>query len=318
MRPKISIIISTYNRSSSLLDTLRSLSEMVVPEEIGWEVLIIDNNSNDETKSVIQNFIRKNRHLNFKYVMEPRQGKSFALNLGVETAEGEIIAFIDDDVLVDKNWIVNLFQCFKLYDCDGVGGRILPIFSDRTPEWVKQNRDLLGGPLVIYNYGESIQIYDKNRHFPFIGANMAFKKSCFIKYGLFRTDLGPGRKISSEDTEFFSRVSNENSKLYYCGNALVYHKFENERVSWQYLAKWYMKAGRFDATVADTASATLYFGIPRYILRQLATATVLFTVNLFDKRSSLKHFRLVFWNIGKCLQYIDKKNAQDQYHHPNL
>jgi glucosyl-dolichyl phosphate glucuronosyltransferase len=124
----LSIIICTYNCSRGLGKTFRSLEQMAVPEGIDWEVLLVDNNSKDETRKVVEEFSRKGT-INLMYLFEGRQGKSFALNRGLESAKGEIIAFTDDDVLADKGWLVAIITATQQYqDYDGFGGRInLPL-----------------------------------------------------------------------------------------------------------------------------------------------------------------------------------------------
>ena len=97
----ISIIICTYNRSESLKRTLQSLKEMSVSDDIEWELLIVDNNSTDNTREAVNDFT-KTSGLNCRYVFESKQGLSNARNRGVKEACGEIIAFTDDDVIVDK------------------------------------------------------------------------------------------------------------------------------------------------------------------------------------------------------------------------
>ena len=82
----LSIIICTYNRSRGLCKTFQSLEEMIVPEGIDWEVLLVDNNSKDETRKVAEEFSRKGT-INLRYFFEGRQGKSFALNKGLENAK---------------------------------------------------------------------------------------------------------------------------------------------------------------------------------------------------------------------------------------
>ena len=104
---KISVILCTYNRCQSLAKALESLAVSIVPESIEWEVLVVDNNSKDRTSDVVQDF--SSRYAGrFRYVSEPQQGKSFALNTGVREARGDVLAFVDDDVTVEPTWLHNL------------------------------------------------------------------------------------------------------------------------------------------------------------------------------------------------------------------
>src|SRR5919109_2420377 len=100
----ISVIVCTHNRAHRLEQTLNSLQQMTVPVDLAWELIIVDNNSNDNTKEVIDSFINKSS-LHVKYVIERHQGISHARNMGIREARGHIIAFTDDDCIVDRYWI---------------------------------------------------------------------------------------------------------------------------------------------------------------------------------------------------------------------
>ena len=103
----ISIIICTYNRCESLRRVLNDVQNLKVPKNISYQVLLIDNNSKDGTRTVFEAMSAKSPGI-FKYVFEPRQGKSYALNTGIRLAAGEILAFTDDDVTLDSEWLVEI------------------------------------------------------------------------------------------------------------------------------------------------------------------------------------------------------------------
>lgn len=306
----LSVIISTCNRSESLKDTLNSLLVQEGIESLNYEIVIINNNSKDKTKDVIESYFPKfNGKL--RYLFEHVQGKSVALNLAIKETGGEILAFTDDDCIVDKTWLANIYECFKKHDCEGMGGRILPLYPDNVPRWVKENRDILSGPIVNYDFGKNLQVYEDNNFNPFVGANMAFRKNCFNKYGLFRTDLGPGRKAWGDDTEFFMRLEAHSVNLYYYGLALVWHKVDKERVCYKYLAKWYLAIGRFMAKENRKKEDMHYcFGIPRYLLRGLAEHTIMLIFKAFNTREFLEHWKRIFIHIGQILEYKKLKICQ--------
>jgi glycosyltransferase involved in cell wall biosynthesis len=99
---RYSVVIATYNRAESLLSTLRSLSEVHLIETT--EVVIVDNNSNDHTKDIVAKAMDWFPG-QLRYVFEPEQGRSAALNSGIRTSAGETILISDDDVRFDSNWI---------------------------------------------------------------------------------------------------------------------------------------------------------------------------------------------------------------------
>ena len=107
---RVTVLICTWNRADSLRKALESIEGSRAPEDLEWEVLIVDNNSTDTTATVCEVFQKKNAN-RYRYLFEERQGKSFALNAGIEHANGNILAFTDDDVVVDKDWLfASLFR----------------------------------------------------------------------------------------------------------------------------------------------------------------------------------------------------------------
>jgi glycosyltransferase involved in cell wall biosynthesis len=104
---KVTVILYTYNRSQSLARALESVARSEVPGSIQWEVWVVDNNSRDQTRPVVEEFCRCDAS-RFRYLFEPEQGKPNVLNSRVQTTNADILAFMDDDVEADPHWLYNL------------------------------------------------------------------------------------------------------------------------------------------------------------------------------------------------------------------
>jgi len=216
---------------------LKSLRDAMPPDDSSCEVILVDNNSNDDTRFVFEE-VEKHYESKIRYVFEEKRGISHARNRGIKEARGEIIAFTDDDVIVDKNWIHNIEKAFKEHDevaC--VGGKILPVWEISKPKWLKPN---------LYNYlglsdcGNSVIYLDSARIW---GANFSVKSEIFKKYGLFDSNLGriPRKLYSHEETEFFQRLQTAGEKILYYPSSIIYHCISADKLSKRYLRKW-----RFD------------------------------------------------------------------------
>ena len=211
----LSVVICSYNRSSSLLNTLISIAKSTVSGNLKWEVLVVDNNSSDGTEPAVMDFIGRDNP-EFKYIFEPRQGKSYALNTGISHAAGEIVAFTDDDALVAPDWLSSIVREFESDpSLSGVGGRVLlhnindkPIATRTSQERMLLSRDTFDS--------QCIQI---------IGCNMAFVSHVFEKVGMFDSSLGPGSTLQAvcEDMDFIYRVCRAGLKIFYSPDVLVYH-----------------------------------------------------------------------------------------------
>ena len=278
-----SIVICTYNRCESLGRVLRDLRHLVIPEDARCEVIVVDNNSNDATKSVVEAF-SKERPEFFIYVFESRQGKSFALNRGISLAHGDIIAFTDDDVTIDSRWLVEMKRAFESYDCVGIGGKIVSVWNCKKPRWFEEDGPYgLYAAIVRLDLGN--EVVELKR--PAFGANMAFRRAAFEKYGLFRDDLGPNPEnlIRGEDSEFSWRVMRGGEKFMYVPKAVVYHPVEEQRAKKAYFQRWYFDYGRSLIRKQPIPDALTGFrGIPKYLVRMLLEQTIRWILAYNPKR----------------------------------
>jgi glycosyltransferase involved in cell wall biosynthesis len=268
MARKIAVILCTYNRGRSLAKTLDSLAASEPSDSIDWEVLVVDNNSTDGTREVAQDFCRRFPG-RFRYLFEPKPGKSYALNAGIREASGEVLAFVDDDVTVAAQWLQNLTRALHTGEWAGAGGRIVLQWPSSLPSWLS-----IEGPYSRHCFPGFDKVPETEAlDGPPFGANMAFRREMFDKYGVFRTDLGPSAAGDipphSEDTEFGRRLIAAGEPLRYEPTAIVYHPVSEKRINKDYFLKWRFDLGRANIRVFGPRPGTKWFlaGIPLYLLR---------------------------------------------------
>jgi glycosyltransferase involved in cell wall biosynthesis len=266
---KITVIICTYNRCQSLPKALESVAASKFTETVDWEVLVVDNNSRDKTREVVEDFCRRYPG-RFRYYFESRQGLCHARNGGVSEARGEILAFMDDDVTVEPTWLENLTASLHDSEWAGAGGKILPENDFSPPRWLSVHGPYsMCGVLALFDRGDKAGELDWA---PF-GANMAFRKPMFEKYGLFRIDLdrvGDGM-LSGGDTEFGQRLVNAGERLRYEPSAVVYHPVFENRLNKKYFLAWYFGFGR--SLTRERGRGPKVWGIPRSYLDVVKTST---------------------------------------------
>jgi glycosyltransferase involved in cell wall biosynthesis len=307
----ITVILCTYNRCKSLPNALESLAASKLPDSVEWEVLVVDNNSRDQTRAVVEEF-RRRYPGRFRYLFESRQGLSNARNAGVREARGDVVAFTDDDVTVEPAWLQNLTANLHDNKWAGTGGRIRLARNFSLPRWM-----LLEGPYSLA--GQLAAVFDAGDKpceisRPPFGANMAFRKTMFERYGGFRTDLGrcADGLIGSEDTEFGERLIAAGERLWYAPSAVVNHSVLEERLTKKYFQAWFFSCGR--AEIRQRGRAPGKWGIPRYYfsLGMLAWNTLkwLRTMNC-QKRFFLK---CGAWRYaGKVVENYHQ--SRDRQHH---
>jgi glycosyltransferase involved in cell wall biosynthesis len=280
---KVSVILCTYNRCQTLEKALESVAASEVPSSIGWEVLIVDNNSRDETRAMAEKFCLRYPG-RFRYLFEGQAGKSYALNAGIQKAEGDVLAFMDDDVIVEKAWLQNLVAPILSGPWTGSGGRILPERAFVPPRWLSVEGRYALAPFALFNLGP---LAEELTEAPF-GTNMAFRKEMFLRHGNFRTDLGPrpGSEIRNEDTEFGSRLLAAGERFWYEPAAVVYHPVADSRVTQSYLLTWWFDKARADVRelAATQEAKSSIAGIPTYLFPRFAAWIVRWLVSINPAR----------------------------------
>ena len=236
----ISLIVCTYNRCQSLGEILERIAVQVVPDDIAWEVVVVDNNSTDSTREVVEEF-SKRFPTRFRYVFEQQQGLSFARNAGIRESRSDVVAFTDDDVTIEPNWLWNLTSNLLSGEWAGAGGRITPIWAKPLPNWMSVDDPHTMGPFALFDEGE--QAGQLNR--PPYGGNMAFRRKTFEKFGVFRTELG--RSLDNlhggEDTEFGARLLAGGARLRYEPRAVVFHPASESRMTKKFVLYWWFWFG---------------------------------------------------------------------------
>lgn len=309
---RISVILCTYNRCQSLAAALESVLASEMPPSASWEVLVVDNNSRDQTRQIVADLAV--RHAGkVRYLFEGKQGKSHALNSGIREARGEILAFMDDDVAVDCKWLQRLTAILEADQWAGVGGRILPEREFSPPPWLRLDGRYALAPLAIFDLGPEAS----ELHEPPFGTNMAFRKHVFEKIGVFRTDLGPcpGSETRGEDTEFGDRALAAGMRLWYEPSAVVYHSLPAQRLKKQYFLAWWHDKGRSTIRQDGIPGDARWFvaGVPLHLFRRFGVWTVRWFLTAEPGRrfSSRLNAYSVLGMIRECRQLNRIKNQRE-------
>jgi glycosyltransferase involved in cell wall biosynthesis len=277
---RLSVLICTYNRARLLRETLASIRALDMPEHCGVEVVIVDNNSTDNTRLVIEEAARDST-IPIVHLQESRQGKSFALNRGLSEARGDVVALTDDDVLPSREWLTRIVQAFREREITFVFGKVRPRWGTvPPPELLTLRAQDIWGPLAIVDYGDATMEYrpeSVGQRLP-IGANLAFARSALLAIGGWRTDLGKVNNtlISGEDHEIFLRLRRHG--LYtglYEPRVSVRHFVPSSRLTRRYFRQWFFWHGKTEALMLDDLFPDLDLsrvprigGVPRFIYRQ--------------------------------------------------
>ncbi len=267
----ISVIICTYNRAYNLKDCFDCLASQDISANVSWEVVLVDNNSTDNTKHCVEAYAATANFL-LRYHFEPQQGLSHARNLGINSSVGDILVFTDDDVLPDSDWLTEIYNNMTAYNCDACGGAIAPKWETPPPSWLTE---IFYGFLAIKQDNTDARQLSINDELPF-GANMIFRHHLFDKYGLFDTQKGRKGNVlaGGEDIEMFERIIHNNGVVFYFPSIKVTHKVEAFRLKKNYFRRWRFQCSKNIAMTSSFAGTRTVFGIPFYLINQTIKAII--------------------------------------------
>jgi glycosyltransferase involved in cell wall biosynthesis len=259
----ISIIICTYNRCDSLRRTLDSLAALQSPPDVCYELLVVDNNSSDGTRVVVESYTSKFL-CPVRYMFEPTPGLSHARNTALRLAHGEILAWTDDDVLVDPDWLAAIHAAFSDSQVACIGGKVLPLWAVPPPPWLSPKNY---AAIVAIDLGDEPIVLQSDR---IVGANFAVRAEMFRRYGSFRPDFGatPTNVGSAEDLEFVSRLISGGEKVLYQPDMVVQHQVPKSRMIASYHFRRHYDEGKHDAMTMGQHPARSLLGVPYFVIRK--------------------------------------------------
>lgn len=239
---KISVVICTYNRSLYIKDAMDSLYNQTLSKD-AYEVIVVNNNSSDNTQQVCESFISSNTDAHFYYFNEPQQGASFARNTGAAHAHSPLLCFMDDDAIADKDYLERIVRFFDEHpDAGGLGGRIIPRYIPKEPKWMSHYVSSLVGQ---FHYSDEVSIFVANKY-P-LESNMIIRKVDFDAIGGFNTAL-PGvvgtLRIGGEGKDFFFRLKELGRTIYYDPAIRVQHVVETAKLTNEYMYRVASGIGR--------------------------------------------------------------------------
>ena len=238
----ISIIICTYNREKYIRPLLESIAKNDYPTT-DYEIVLVDNNCTDNTRGVYEQFATANPMVTLRYVVEPEQGLSAARNRGIKEAKGDIIIYVDDDALVDTDYIRQYAEHFATYpETMAAGGPIEPLYETKEPSWMSPYTKALLTAWM--NYGNQVREYPNGRYPG--GGNAAYRKEVFERVGLFNTELG--RKgnllLASEEKDIFDKMKALGMKVLYLPTPVLHHCIPQTKLEEDYFNRLTLQIGR--------------------------------------------------------------------------
>jgi glycosyltransferase involved in cell wall biosynthesis len=240
----VSIIVCCYNSAGRIVPTLEHLQK-IQSAGISWEVIVVDNNSGDNTSSITAEIWKKNPVVPIRIVEEKQPGLMHARIKGVAVSSYEILSFIDDDNWVDANWIENIYRIFTNdHSIAACGGESIPEFESSPPQWFTNFQS----SFAVGKQQEQTGYVDVKKGYLW-GAGLSIRKSAWNQLfdSGFKSRLS-GRKgtalTAGEDSEICLAFIRRGWKLWYDNSLKLRHYIPSPRMSEDYVKRMYVGFGR--------------------------------------------------------------------------
>ncbi len=278
----ISVILCTYNNSDRLSITLGEFHRLRQPENLEWELIVVNNNSTDDTEEVIKSFSGR---LPITYVYEPKQGLSRARNAGLDAAEGQLIVFTDDDVKPVPGWLAAYWKAYQERP-EGYyfGGPVESDYEDGPPD--DGLMDLAPPSVRGIEWGSEAGELTNGS---FIGANWACPKKYIDKSKAFKAKLGLGSgQGAGEETDLMIRLRKKGLKPWYIPSARIDHFVPSKKCTYEHIGNRMEDVAYSSYFQEDPPSVVVMFGIPIGILKEMLVSFAKYIVGINKKRSYIK------------------------------
>jgi len=291
----VSVIIPTYNRCGGLPALLDSLCRQEAAG-VRFEVLVVDNNSADRTRAVVEQFAAQHPALPLRYVFEPQRGVSHARNAGIRESAAPLLAFIDDDVQPAPGWVAAIARAFADNPgIDAIGGRVRAAWTAPRPAWLIAEH---AGPIAVQDRPQPMVVDRTNASACLITANFACRRDVFADVGGFSGDFP-----RCQDRELQMRMWRAGKRGLYLPNVEVTVEIPSERMTKQYHRRWRVTTGFYHARMRyldlldpagalrdEPAAGRSLFGSPLFVYRRLLTHAISWGRELLRRDDARRFF----------------------------
>jgi glycosyltransferase involved in cell wall biosynthesis len=298
------IVVCTRNRCGELRRLLDNLAEEVVQSTSTWDVLVVDNGSTDDTRSVVAD-VARTFPVPLRVALEPELGIAHARNRGVNEATGDVLVYLDDDVTVRQGWFKAVESEFSDPATDAAGGPVFPHFPRNAPsDYIRAVMGDRCGSTGLYDLGSDPLKLSPELGAPH-GANMALRTSLLEKVGRFQTSLGWGREqLPGEETDLFVRCFRLGASVRYSPSMAVDHFLQADKVGWDYLRRWHIGYGRASVRMRPRPPAWLLAA--KLVEQSLAYLRYSLATRFDRSKSSARPYRKAWQAQGRIAELLGR------------
>jgi glycosyltransferase involved in cell wall biosynthesis len=307
---KLTVLFATHNGSYTLPLMMDSFLKLKIIETFSLDIVAVCNNCNDDSERILESYCEK---LNIKVVQENRPGKNIALNTGIKYVQGDAVIIVDDDIIVDENWLIKYAVLFETQkDISIFGGTIAPFWVSPASEGLIESIPVEMAYALTSNEYQTGEI-DATRLF---GPNMAVRKDIFDAGFSFSEDIGPASDnknyVTGSETEFLKRCQKAGYRAYFDSNCIVHHIIRPWQMTQSWLNNRAFKGGKSVIEMqigSGNIPAYVYtvFGYPRWCIIKVFKLRIKALLKTFFGVKNANELYKLYWDMhatrGYAYQY---------------
>jgi glycosyltransferase involved in cell wall biosynthesis len=310
----LDVVVPTYNRETLLARLLDSIRAANQPDGMRIRTIVIDNNSTDGTREVVERASR-NWPGTLEYRFEAVQSKSAALNNGLSVVTAEVVGLLDDDEEVARQWFEVVARTFENPRVDFISGPYLPRWGAPQPSWLP--KDDYPGVIGWLDAGNRVLEYGKNYDGVLMGGNAVVRAAVGRAVGWFHPSLGrvgvqPGS--GCEDVEFFERLQRNGARGLYVPELIIHHYIPPRRLTKRYYREWCFRrfVAQAEADILRPQRVKYLCGVPRYMVGKAFRSIPIMISSALTRRwndSTTFSRELAMWELAGFLAGIVKRQS---------
>lgn len=239
-----SVTICTYNGAERISEVLDALQIQTLNSPLHWEVVVVDNNSSDHTATVVQNYVNQWRSdCTLRYIFEPKQGLTYARERAIQEAKSNLIGFLDDDTIPEKDWLLEAYNFGSKYpEVGAFGGNIFPK-TDVSPS--PKFDEFTWSFLAVYNHGSEAFCYNRTSNLRIVPAapGCVVRKQAWVDCVPRERNLAGPNEVNNllrghcDDLEAMYYIQNSDWEIWHNPKLKIWHHIPTKRLERQYLLR---------------------------------------------------------------------------------
>lgn len=293
----ITVCICTYKRPEMLFKLLSEIEKQSTENEFSISIVVVDNDYSKSAQSAVSSFMGISR-LKIVYVCEEEQNIAIARNRAINQAEGQYLAFIDDDEIPEPDWLLCLFRHCLALQADGILGPVLPYFETPPPEWIIKGK-IFERP----SHPSGHQLNWKETR----TGNVLFRREIFLyPENHFNPIFGSG----GEDRDFFKRMIEKGYCFFWCPSAVVHEIVKPNRWKLSVLLRRALLRGQL-SIIDNKNNASLFL---KSLSAVFVYIIVLFIFLILLRKNALFKYLINFGDhIGRIFAYLGIRIIKEKY-----